>query len=420
MASNKKSYTKEQIAEYALNGLSVQEMATKLNVDVKELEDFYIKCFDDDKASFPIRLLVTKTWLEKEMKVKSIAQICSITHTSVSVINRLVRVYKLQKRPLLKEVLTYEVLYSLFIKEQLQDSEIASRYKCSLETIKKLRASYGITYKQRVQCKPTIEQFHKLYVDYGFTSEQMIKMLCCSNNYFLELKDEYCKTDSPLAKEIANRKKYYAYQDIIKLLFKELDPAAIYEQLLNHSLSEVAEMYEIIPPAIPGVKTFTKEWVDALLLKMNVKTICEKYHISRNFIHEIYGSTVITAPSRLDLEQIRFLYIESGWEKKEIAKLFNVSEWSITSFLHKNGIYAKDRKKIEDILNIDVFYRVYVEEDLTLQQISELFNVYMPKIYELKKKYSEQNPEIESHRSRGVSDERIEFLKKEFEFKNFK
>ena len=420
MASNNKSYTKEQIAEYALNGLSVQEMAVKLNVDVKELEDFYIKCFDEDKSSFPIRLLVTKTWLEKEMKIRSVAQICAMTHTSVSVINRLIRIYKLKKRPTLKEVLTYEVLYSLFIEEQLQDSEIASRYKCSIEAIKKLRASYGITSKQRMQCKPTIEQFHKLYVEYGFTTNQMYKLLGCSNKYFADLKNEYCKSDSPLAKEITDRKKSYAYQDIIKLLFKELDPALIYEQLLSHSLSEVAEMYEIIPPAIPEAKTFTKEWVDALLHKMNIKTICEEYHISRTFIHEIYGSSVITAPVRLDLEQIRFLYIENGWDTKEIAKLFNVSERNITTFLHKNGIYAKDRKKIDDILNIDVFYRVYVVEDLTLTQISELFKVYMPKIYELKKKYSKQNPEIESHRSHGVSDERIEFLKKEFEFKNFK
>lgn len=128
--------------------------------------------------------------------------------TSPSVIRRLAKKYGIETKPMLKDVLTPEVLYALFVEQCMSDSEIASKHNCSIETIKKLRSKYKITSEKRIDktSEISIEFFHKLYVIYGFTNKQMTDLLGIAPYQFLCLKDKFSKEDHPLSNEIKKRK----------------------------------------------------------------------------------------------------------------------------------------------------------------------------------------------------------------------
>ena len=66
--SKDKKFSASQIRELASEGLTVQAMAEKLNVDFEELFFFYADCSAKDRSAYPIRLLVTKSWLEDKIK----------------------------------------------------------------------------------------------------------------------------------------------------------------------------------------------------------------------------------------------------------------------------------------------------------------------------------------------------------------
>jgi len=421
----KNQFDKAVIANLASEGMTVPEMAEKLGANVRDLSKFYITCFAENKNAYPLRLLVTKSWLEKELKTKTVSQICLELSTSFSVINRLIKIYGIEKKPLLKDILTPEVLYAHFVDEQLSDKEISLKYSCSIETIKKLRAKYNINYESRTDKlpSPSIDYFKRLYIDYGFTKQQMIKLLGCKPFQFTKMRDDFIASGHPLAEDIKNKSPYQAFQKIIELLFARVEPIVLYEQLQIHSLAKVAEMYDIIPPAEPGVETFSKEWLEATLKKMAVQDIIKRYHIGRTYISEMMKSEnlkPVAQSDRLDGNTIKFLYIEGGWREEDIAKVFGTTKYVIISFLKRHGITAKDRKKLDEKLTEEIFYELYVKENLTLQQISKIFDVSKAAIAELKKQYGNKNSEILVHKSSGASAERFNYLMKQYKFQAFK
>lgn len=421
----KTDFDVEKIREMAANGMTVAAMAVELNADVNDLSKFYITCYSKDQSAYPLNLLVTKSWLEKELASKRIAQICRETNTSFSVIKRLVKLYGISQKPLLKDVLTSEVLFDLFIKQQLSDSTIAERYSCSIETIKKLRAKYNITFENRIDELriPPIEYYKRLYIDYGFTKEHMSKLIGCKPFQFQKIRDNYINAGHPLSAELKAKKPCLAFQRIIDALFEKVDPVILYEQLKIHTLAEVAEIYEIIPPAEPGVETFSKEWLNIVLHKMNVGEVVDTYLISRTYIAEMMKSEnikPIPRSERLNTEAILSLYIENGWKEEEIAKMFGTTKTLIVSLLRRHGITAKDRKSIGERLNEEKFYELYVKENLTLQQISTLYGVSRAPIIKLKKEYAEINEEIRNHKSGGVSPERLDYLAKQLKFSSLR
>jgi len=418
--SNNTNYTADQIREMASNGITVQAMAEKLNVDYEELFLFYADCSAKDRSSFPIRLLVTKSWLEDQIKKAPISSICADTKLSPSAVRQLIKVYKLEPRKKLNEVLTPEVLTALFVDKGMTDKDIAAMYKCSIDTIKRLRAKYKITFGSRVASKDiSIEYFHRLFVVYGFSVKQLALMMNCSTFFVETLQDNYISSNHPLASEIKARKKSYTYAALIERLFEELDPALLYELLKDKTLAEVAEMYNIIPPAIKGVETFSPAWLEAVVNRMTVSDIVKKYHISLSFVqammktHDIKASKVV---ERIDVGMVRKLYIENNWSDEQIGTLLGFAPSAITRLRKKHDIRHNKRLSLEARLTPEKFVELYLSENLTIYQIASLFDTSDKNVTALKAAYAQSNPQIASHRATGATEARFKFLKKQLMF----
>lgn len=414
-------FDKSIIASMADEGKTVAEMALELRVDFNELSKFYISCFAEDKHTFPLRLLVTKSWLEEQLEKKTVSQICKEVGTSFSVINRLVKIYDIKKKPLLKDVLTSEVLYSLFVEQHLSDREIARIYKCSIETLKKLRAKYNITYESRTEKLPvpSHEYFKRLYIEYGFSREQMMKLLGYSVVQFNKLLEQYGKTDN----DIKRKRTFHAFQKIIELLLEKVNNLVLYEQLQEHTLAQVAEMYEVIPAAEPGVETFSSEWLEILLHRMSVEQILRDYHIGRAYLDSIMkesGLKPIPMIERLDVNAVKYLFIECGWDEEEIAKALHSSKYTVNELLKREGISKKDCKPLENKLTLTVFRNLFIDENLTSAQIAKIFRTTKQQVEALKEKYAGTDPEIATHEASGASNERFNYLLKQFKFHSAK
>ena len=418
--SKDKKFSASQIRELASEGLTVQAMAEKLNVDFEELFFFYADCSAKDRSAYPIRLLVTKSWLEDKIKKAPISSICADTKLSPSAVRQLIKVYKIEPRKKLNEILTPEVLTALFVEQGKTDKDIATMHKCSIDTIKRLRAKYGITFESRVVSRDiSIEYFHKLFVTYGFSVKQLALMMNCSTFFVETLQDNYISSDSPLADEIKNRKKSYTFTGLIEKLFEELDPALIYELLRDKSLAEVAEMYGIIPPAINGIETFTPEWLEAVINKMTISDVVKKYHISLSFVqsmmkeHDIKASKVV---DRIDVDMVRKLYIENNWSDEQIGAMLGFAPSAITRLRKKHDIRPKMRLSLAARLTPEKFSELYLAENLTIVQIASLFDTTYQNVASLKAIYAKDNPQIASHRATGATDARLLFLKKNLMF----
>lgn len=226
-----------------------------------------------------------KEWLQNELKTKSVYQICKETKTSFTAINRLIKIYGIEQKPKLKDLLTSEVLYSLFVEQQLTDAKISKRYLCSIETVKKLRAKHNITYESRTDRLPvpSIEYFKRLYIEYGFSREQMMKLLGYSVVQFNKLLHEYGELDS----DLKAKRPYHAFEKIIDMLLEKVNNMVLYEHLQHHTLAKVAEMYEIIPEALPNAKTFTSEWAEQVLKTKSAEQVLREYLIGRTFLNSI-------------------------------------------------------------------------------------------------------------------------------------
>lgn len=413
-----KKFDKSIIASMADEGKTVAELAQELQVDFNELSKFYISCFAEDKHTFPLRLLATKSWLEEQLEKKTISQICKEIGTSFSVVNRLVKIYDIKKKPLLKDVLTSEVLYSLFVEQHLSDREIAKMYKCSIDTLKKLRSKYNITYESRTENLPvpSCEYFKRLYIEYGFSREQMMKLLGYSVVQFNKLLRQYGKIDN----DIKTKRIFKAFQKIIDQLLAKENNLVLYEQLQEHTLAQVAEMYEVIPAAEPGVETFSPEWLEIVLHRMSLEQILREYHIGRAYLDSIMKDAnlkPIPMIERLDVNTVRYLFIDCGWDEDEIAKALHSSKYTVSELLKREKISKKDRKPLEDRLTLSVFRNLFIDENLTLAQIAKIFRVTKRQVEELKAKYDDKDPELTTHEATGASNERFNYLLKQFKFK---
>lgn len=226
-----------------------------------------------------------KEWLQNELKTKPISKICQETGTSFSVINRLIKIYGIERKPMLKDVLTSEVLYSLFVEQRLTDAQISKSYFCSIETVKKLRAKYNITYESRTDRLPvpSLEYFKRLYIEYGFSRAQMMNLLGYSVVQFNKLLHKYSAKDS----EIKTKRPYHAFQKLIDLMLERVSALVLYGQLEVHTLAEVAEMYEVIPKALPNIETFSPEWAEEILKHKSTEQVLREYHIGRAFFNSI-------------------------------------------------------------------------------------------------------------------------------------
>ena len=243
-----------------------------------------------------------------------------------------------------------------------------------------------------------------------------MKLLGYSVVQFNKLSREYAKLDE----EIRTKRPLHAFQKIIELLLDKVNNLVLYEQLENHTLAQVAEMYEIIPAAEPGVETFSKEWLDILLHRMTVEQILREYHIGRAYIDSIMKDAnlkPIPMIERLDVNSVRYLFIDCGWDEEEIAKALHSSKYTVSELLKREGISKKDRKSLEERLTIATFRTLFIEENLTLAQIAKIFRVTKQQVEELKSQYDTNDSKLAAHESSGASTERFNYLLKQFKFK---
>lgn len=414
--------TKENVLALIDKHYTVEEMAKELGVDYEDLFNFYVECSFQNRSEFPIGFLLTKSWLEKRLKTTPVASISIETKISPSVIRRLAKKYGIETKPLLKDVLTPEVLHALFIDQFMSDSEIATKYSCSIETIKKLRRKYNITSEARIDKKSeiSIEFFHKLYVTYGFTVQQLSTLLGITPFNVLCLKDKFAEENHPLSVEIKNRKRCYTYHSLIDRILKKLDPALVLELLKTQSLAEIAEGYGLIPPPEPGIETFSKEWLEAVLKKMDMLSIAKEYYIGQGYINSLmskHNLKPVAVSDRLDAELVRHLFVDCCWTDDQIAFALKTSEYAIKTLRKKQGIKPSQRPLLSERLPLSTFIRLYVEENLTIAQISDLFGVSEKPIVALKSNYSKNEPCIKTHVSTGATEEKIMMLKKQLRFK---
>ena len=180
-------------------------------------------------------------------------------------------------------------------------------------------------------------------------------------------------------------------------------------------------MYGIIPKT--GYELYTKEWLQHLMTQMTLTEISDKFHTSYIYIAALkkeYGLCHVHAEDKLDEALVRKLFIDNGWSNEEIATALDTSVYSVVQFRKKHGIRRKNNITLKDKLPQSDFERLYLEEGLTLKQMAELYGASAAKISELRARYGKANPAILSCRPRGVSEQRLKFLKKEMKFKGLK
>lgn len=126
-----------------------------------------------------------------------------------------------------------------------------------------------------------------------------------------------------------------------------------------------------------------------------LKKLMFKYGLKKTFIKDV-----------LTTECLKDLYIEQEKTDQEIAQFFNCSPNTVMKLRYSYGIYKHMRKPLCKKLTKELFYELYVEKDLLLSQIAELFNVNIQSVIEIKKSYG-----IRKRRAKGVSGEELKKIK---------
>lgn len=414
---------KTKIKEMVAEGKTLEEMATLLKVGYEDLVEFYLDLSAGDRKTFPIELYITKEWLEKELQTKTIARIAFETRTSHRLVKNRVKSYKIEIKQKLVDILTPSVIQSLFVDKSMTDDMIANQYNCSPVTIKKLRERYGITVQTRISARDqlTIELFYRLNVEYGFTYDQLAELFDYPLLNIKTMAKEYGASDHPYAAKIKSYKRYYAYQGIIKKLLEAVPHPVLIDLLKRKTLAEIAEEYEIIPPPENATETFSVKWLEQMLQRYTVKQISTIYLIGLDFLNNMIEENNLNPhPELISEEIIRTLYAENHWTDKEIATAFHLSIYQVASYREKYNLKPSTRVPIEKRLTLEQFKHYYIDCDLTLTQIALLYSVAKTKVMSLKRKYIKESEEVAEHRSLGVSDEYLEYLKKELKYKGFK
>jgi len=417
-------YSKAVLLSFVEQDMSVSEMAITMKADIEEVIACYAQYSREDRNAFPLKLLLTKEWLEYEMQTSKVADICRKAKTNPAVVKSYCKKYGIQSKQMLKYILTEDVLYDLFVKQRMTDGEIASAHNCSLESVKKLRSKYGIDADARADATNhiTIELFHRLFVEYGFTIQQLSEMLGCTQYAVRTMQQQFESGEGKLCQDIRQRKKYYAFQGLIEAIMDELSPQELFERLKDGTLADVAEDIKIIPMPIQGVETFSVEWFQIVLKSMTSSDIIKTYHLGKAFVQDTIERnklSEIRPENSMDEKLVKILYCENRWSDEEIAHLMKVPVYLVVAYRKTHGIKRSKQYTAAQRLTQDEFVNLYIKEDLTIAQIAEMYDISAKTVTSLKAEYAKHCTVLASHKSRGASAERVAFLKKRLKFKGF-
>ena len=130
--------------------------------------------------------------------------------------------------------------------------------------------------------------------------------------------------------------------------------------------------------------------------------------------------STIPLMDRIDEETVRCLFIDNGWSDEKIASALGVSKNAIVIFRQEKGIKMSARKSLDERLTYVRFRHLYLDENLTLSQIAELYDTSVPTVSLLKHDYEQTDSDISGHTSKGASAERLQYLKKQLKFEGMK
>ena len=157
----------------------------------------------------------------------------------------------------------------------------------------------------------------------------------------------------------------------------------------------------------------TKEELQPKLDQGNtLQEVADNFHISLSTLIRLmkkYGLKKKFLKEKMHRRVLHRLYVEKEWSDDAIADYFGCSVNTVMKARYENKVYASMRKPISEKLTKRIFYDLYVKQDLSLQQLAELFSISRQQVVKLKKAY-----EIPKKRSKGVSDQKFKKIQNRY------
>lgn len=152
----------------------------------------------------------------------------------------------------------------------------------------------------------------------------------------------------------------------------------------------------------------TKEWLEEKIIShsiIEIANITGMRYRQIQYLLTKYGLSVRESNNAFlpKEEQLRQLYVEEKMTDRQIADQFGTSISTIKNLRYKYGIMKTDRISIDQIMTKELFHRLYVQLNISMIQIAQLFDVSRPTIVQFKEQYSvgedKISKEISVHRA---------------------
>ena len=78
---------------------------------------------------------------------------------------------------------------------------------------------------------------------------------------------------------------------------------------------------------------------------------------------------------KLPIEEIKYLYLEAGYDVLDLSIKYHVSTTTILKRLKEVGVKIKGRKLKTDKLNVNTITKLYWEDKKTTDEIAKLYNM---------------------------------------------
>lgn len=191
----KKRLSPEKLADYVNppRELSFSKIGRKYGVSRQRVHQIY----NEYRSKWP-ELFITKrdptkeeleALLKKHTTFRAMAEELGVT---TGRLKRYLQTYGL-KKPFLKDLLTKEVLMQLYVVEEKSDQEISKLYRCSPNTVMKIRYDLGIyeSMRKTLRQKLTRDVFIDLYEKRDLSLNQIAHLFNTHIQKVIDLRKEY-------------------------------------------------------------------------------------------------------------------------------------------------------------------------------------------------------------------------------------
>lgn len=194
----KKTLTPSVLASY-INppmNLSFSEIGTKHDVSRQRVHQLYKEYKKNHPDLFVEKTVPGKAELESLLtSCPTLKEVAEKLDMTVNKLKRLMKRYDLKKQ-FVKEALSHDVLHQLYVVEEKSDDEIGRQFRCSRNTVMKLRYEFGIyeSMRKTLADKLTKEIFEELYEQRGVSLHQLASLFGTHIQNIIELKTMYQST----------------------------------------------------------------------------------------------------------------------------------------------------------------------------------------------------------------------------------